>query len=71
MTPMEWLRDVWMSMVKLVVNSVAAKAKEADQNNIGEISFAEARKWLIESEADIDKATVVCVEERKKKVNIE
>jgi len=70
MEPLMWLRDFWLSMVKLVMNHVSEGGRKADQNDIGDLSMAEAKRALIDSNGDIEKATAVCTKERRRKVHV-
>lgn len=68
MSPLDWLQDVWNCMAKLVVNNVSAEGKKAEQNDVGDLSMAEAKRALVACNADIEAATQLCLEERRKKV---
>ena len=67
MKPLDWLKQKWAELSEAVIDMVSQLANQND--DVGELSKAEAKEELIKSKGDIKKAADACMKSRREKVS--
>ncbi|XP_069114483.1 uncharacterized protein [Argopecten irradians] len=62
---LKWLKNDWQMSVETLITMVTNEGTRMEQNEIGELSFPEAKKALRESNGDLDGAAAVCIANRR------
>lgn len=64
--PLQWLKQIWMKRVKSVMAEVAKAGADMNENEVGELSEAEAKNSLKETKGDVEEAVKICTAKRCK-----
>ncbi|XP_060066432.1 uncharacterized protein LOC132546733 [Ylistrum balloti] len=62
---MKWLKNEWQMSMETLITMVTNEGTRMEQNEIGELSFPEAKKALQEAKGDLDTAAAVCIANRR------
>ncbi|XP_033753784.1 LOW QUALITY PROTEIN: E3 ubiquitin-protein ligase RNF31-like [Pecten maximus] len=62
---MKWLKNDWQMAVETLITMVTNEGRRMEQNEIGELSFPEAKKALREASGDLDGAAAICIANRR------
>lgn len=68
--PLQWLKQIWMKRVKSVMAEVAKAGADMNENEVGELSEAEAKNSLKETKGDVEEAVKICTAKRCKLVSL-
>ncbi|OWF56472.1 uncharacterized protein LOC110446780 [Mizuhopecten yessoensis] len=61
----EWLKNDWQMSIETLITMVTNEGTRMEQNEIGELSYPEAKKALQETSGDLDTAAAICIANRR------